>query len=136
MVYRITKNTEVLDALRILAAALTCSCPIEISTSVERTDKVEWKELSLYLKHIEEDKPTFEKRVANGEFNKIRVSSKASDELLKAASVHATTIIDSPVLTNGRAELLCYLREVSISIDYHRHGNLGLREDELRKPVL
>lgn len=136
MVFRITENSDLLDTLRILAAALTCSCPIEISSSVERTDSVEWKELSFYLKHTEEDKASFEKRVANGQFNKIRVSSKASHSLRKAASYHATTIIDEPVLTNGRAELLCYLREISISIDYHRHGNLGLREDELRKPIL
>ena len=31
-------------------------------------------------------------------------------------------------LTEGRIEMLRYLREQSISIDYHRYGNLGERE--------
>ena len=31
-------------------------------------------------------------------------------------------------LSEGRIEMLLYLREQSISIDYHRYGNLGERE--------
>lgn len=136
MVLRIDQNSQILDTLRILAAALTCACPLEISTSVEKTSEVEWKELSLYLKHTEEDDATFENRISEGAFKRIRLTSKASPSLITAAAKQATSIIDDPVLINGRAELLWYLREVSISIDYHRHGNLGLREDELRRPIL
>jgi RHH-type proline utilization regulon transcriptional repressor/proline dehydrogenase/delta 1-pyrroline-5-carboxylate dehydrogenase len=36
----------------------------------------------------------------------------------------------------GRIELLHYLREQSLSVDYHRYGNLGARGDEGRAPVL
>ncbi len=36
---------------------------------------------------------------------------------------------------NGRLELLQFLREMSISIDYHRYGNLGMREGEWRAPI-
>ena len=42
---------------------------------------------------------------------------------------------DAPVLANGRVELLRYVREQTLSIDYHRHGNLGEREGEQRAPV-
>lgn len=136
MVLRIDENSQALDTLRILAAALTCGCPLEISSSVEKTNEVMWKELSLYLKHTEEDDLGFEKRIKQGMFKRIRLTSKASPSLITAAAKQATSIIDDPVLINGRAELLWYLREVSISIDYHRHGNLGLREDELRRPIL
>ena len=31
-------------------------------------------------------------------------------------------------LTEGRIEMLRYLREQSLSVDYHRYGNLGERE--------
>ncbi|HIO10128.1 MAG TPA: hypothetical protein EYN12_00320 [Deltaproteobacteria bacterium] len=31
-------------------------------------------------------------------------------------------------LSEGRIEMLRYLREQSISVDYHRYGNLGERE--------
>jgi RHH-type proline utilization regulon transcriptional repressor/proline dehydrogenase/delta 1-pyrroline-5-carboxylate dehydrogenase len=36
------------------------------------------------------------------------------------------------VLAHGRIELLRYLREQSISHDYHRYGNLGARAGEAR----
>ena len=38
----------------------------------------------------------------------------------------------APVLMEGRIELLWYLREQSLSIDYHRYGNLGARARETR----
>ena len=41
----------------------------------------------------------------------------------------------APVLAQGRVELLWYLREQSISIDYHRYGNLGIREGEERMGI-
>ena len=37
-----------------------------------------------------------------------------------------------PVLSEGRIELLWYLREQSVCVDYHRYGNLGARVDEQR----
>ncbi|MCB1118725.1 MAG: bifunctional proline dehydrogenase/L-glutamate gamma-semialdehyde dehydrogenase [Chlamydiia bacterium] len=36
-------------------------------------------------------------------------------------------VISAPPVAHGRLELLHYLREVSISTDYHRYGNLGYR---------
>ena len=40
------------------------------------------------------------------------------------------------VMANGRLELLHFLREFSVSRDYHRYGNLGAREKERRRPLL
>ena len=40
------------------------------------------------------------------------------------------------MLAEGRLELLWYLREQSISIDYHRYGNLGMRVNEARTEPL
>jgi RHH-type proline utilization regulon transcriptional repressor/proline dehydrogenase/delta 1-pyrroline-5-carboxylate dehydrogenase len=45
-------------------------------------------------------------------------------------------IADAQVSTNGRIELLWYLREQSVSHVYHRYGNLGLRIDESRDEPL
>jgi RHH-type proline utilization regulon transcriptional repressor/proline dehydrogenase/delta 1-pyrroline-5-carboxylate dehydrogenase len=45
-------------------------------------------------------------------------------------------IADSPVLKCGRVELLWYVREQSICLDYHRYGNLGARTDEPRTEPL
>jgi RHH-type proline utilization regulon transcriptional repressor/proline dehydrogenase/delta 1-pyrroline-5-carboxylate dehydrogenase len=44
-------------------------------------------------------------------------------------------VVSVPVSAEGRLELLWYVREQSISTDYHRYGNLGNRADEPRAEV-
>ena len=51
----------------------------------------------------------------------------------RAASEAVATTAAEPVLSEGRIELLWYLREQSISWDYHRYGNLGVRAAEERR---
>ena len=43
----------------------------------------------------------------------------------EAVIEHCIYIADTPVLMHGRVELLWYLREQSVCVDYHRYGNLG-----------
>ncbi|MYC64931.1 MAG: aldehyde dehydrogenase family protein [Acidobacteriia bacterium] len=50
----------------------------------------------------------------------------------RAAAESGVYLAHAPVLAQGRVELLWYLREQSLSIDYHRYGNLGTRADEER----
>ena len=45
-------------------------------------------------------------------------------------------VADTPVCAEGRIELMWYVQEQSISSDYHRYGNLGLRASEERAAVL
>ncbi len=54
-------------------------------------------------------------------------------DLVRQAAVKAGQwLADDPVLVEGRIELLRYLREQSLSHDYHRYGNLGARSEETR----
>ena len=54
----------------------------------------------------------------------------------QAAEEQFVYVADRPISHLGRLELLWYVREQSISIDYHRYGNLGFRATEQRSPVL
>ena len=56
-------------------------------------------------------------------------------EIRRAAAARGHWIADVPVVGAGRLELLWYLREQSISYDYHRYGNLGRRSAEIRRAV-
>jgi RHH-type proline utilization regulon transcriptional repressor/proline dehydrogenase/delta 1-pyrroline-5-carboxylate dehydrogenase len=56
-------------------------------------------------------------------------------EVRRAAAASGRWIADGPVVSAGRVELLWYLREQTISTDYHRYGNLGRRAGESRRPV-
>jgi len=49
-----------------------------------------------------------------------------------AAAGHYIYLADWPVLSCGRIELLWYVQEQSISLNYHRYGNLGARAEEER----
>jgi RHH-type proline utilization regulon transcriptional repressor/proline dehydrogenase/delta 1-pyrroline-5-carboxylate dehydrogenase len=53
-------------------------------------------------------------------------------EVRVAAIDQLVHVADSRVLAEGRIELLWYLEEQSVCIDYHRYGNLGARIDEPR----
>ena len=64
---------------------------------------------------------------------RIRFASPASvPSELRLAAACGVYLADEPVLAEGSVELLWYLREQSISHDYHRYGNLGRRAGESR----
>jgi RHH-type proline utilization regulon transcriptional repressor/proline dehydrogenase/delta 1-pyrroline-5-carboxylate dehydrogenase len=52
------------------------------------------------------------------------------------AAAHGIWLADVPVVSEGRIELLWYVREQSVSHDYHRYGNLGVRASETRRPLV
>ena len=56
--------------------------------------------------------------------------------VLRAGAEAGGCVISTPVSGEGRLEMLWYLREQSISTDYHRYGNLGVRAGETRAAVL
>jgi RHH-type proline utilization regulon transcriptional repressor/proline dehydrogenase/delta 1-pyrroline-5-carboxylate dehydrogenase len=61
---------------------------------------------------------------------------RVSLEVLRAANEAGGIALGVPVSAEGRLELLWYVHEQSISTDYHRYGNLGLRAEEKRAEVL
>jgi RHH-type proline utilization regulon transcriptional repressor/proline dehydrogenase/delta 1-pyrroline-5-carboxylate dehydrogenase len=132
---RLQSHSSPLDALRVCAAALTCGAKMEISWT-RHTTSFNWLELVPLFRVIEESEAQFLTRLSSGKIGRLRLIEPATPQLFQASAESATHIIDDSVLANGRLELLHYLREVSISFDYHRYGNLGLREGEMRTPIL
>ncbi|NGX34761.1 MAG: 1-pyrroline-5-carboxylate dehydrogenase [Candidatus Anoxychlamydiales bacterium] len=133
---RVTHKSSFLDAIRVVAAAITCRAGLEIS--YENSNKLEefnWIDLLPILPNIEESEKDFIKRVKEGNIARLRLVEKASKELQKAAALSETYIIDAPVLANGKFELLHYIKEISITYEYHRYGNFGIKESEMRRPI-
>jgi RHH-type proline utilization regulon transcriptional repressor/proline dehydrogenase/delta 1-pyrroline-5-carboxylate dehydrogenase len=73
-----------------------------------------------------------------GEVKRLRYAAaqRVPQPVLKAVTENDISVASVPVSAQGRLELLWYLSEQSISIDFHRYGNLGLRVDEKRADVL
>lgn len=135
MVLRIGKDSPPLDILRACAASLSCGADMHLSCAPNHSN-LTWLELLPSFVLIQETEETLLERISNQEVTRIRMVEPAPLSLRGPAALQAVHIADHSPLANGRLELLHYLREVAISIDYHRYGNLGLREGELRKPIL
>jgi RHH-type transcriptional regulator, proline utilization regulon repressor / proline dehydrogenase / delta 1-pyrroline-5-carboxylate dehydrogenase len=54
----------------------------------------------------------------------VRALEPPEDHFLEAISPHIACLDISKPSLNGRIELLSWLREVSLSFDYHRYGSL------------
>jgi len=139
IVFRIYSSDSHLDVLRVCSAATFCHTPMQVSFCKEQSSLVfceSWKRHFPLFKLIQEKEDHFLERVRLGTFKRIRILSSPTDSLKTVAAESMTHIAHAPVLANGRFELLHYLREVAISHDYHRYGNLGIRESETRKPII
>lgn len=133
---RAQKKDSPLDVFRILAAALTCGAQIDVSIEDETLAR-DCEKLnvarSFVIRH--ETDGAFIKRIQTKGVQYLRVLHRPSPAVLAALAETACNVHVGPVMANGRIELLHFLREVSISRNYHRYGNLGARENERRKPI-
>lgn len=123
---RINPDDVLVDILRVIAAAKTVKTDLKISSS----KKIKGIDLEF------ESEDDFIERLKKENIRRVRIMSNPSEKLKQAFSDEAINVIDEPVLAHGRIELLHYLREVAISSDYHRYGNLGDREKEKRTPLM
>jgi RHH-type transcriptional regulator, proline utilization regulon repressor / proline dehydrogenase / delta 1-pyrroline-5-carboxylate dehydrogenase len=137
---RVQAEDNVTDVMRIIAAVLICKAPLEISVASDKKSSImqgKWQKKAPQILTVTETEEQFIARVIRkGKIKRIRLLSTPSVALQQAFAEAACQVILEPVLANGRIELLNYLREISISIDYHRYGNLGVREGEERSPKM
>lgn len=133
IIIRITEDSNPFDILRACAALLSCKIPLKISIPKEMLSKMSWIEELPTASITKESEQQLISRITPEKFERIRMTTRPSEQLVKACAKNNCYIIDSPVLANGRIELIKYLREVTITYDYHRYGNLGIREGELRR---
>jgi RHH-type proline utilization regulon transcriptional repressor/proline dehydrogenase/delta 1-pyrroline-5-carboxylate dehydrogenase len=87
---------------------------------------------------VEESDRELAEAIHAGQTGRVRFAGpdRVPDLVRRAAAASGLYLATAPVLAVGRLELLHYLREQSVCIDYHRYGNLGARADEVRAPVL
>jgi RHH-type transcriptional regulator, proline utilization regulon repressor / proline dehydrogenase / delta 1-pyrroline-5-carboxylate dehydrogenase len=90
------------------------------------------------IEFVEETDAELAQGIRNGQADRVRYAApeRAPTEVLRASAEAGLCVVSTPVSSEGRLELLWYVREQSISIDYHRYGNLGLRVNEARTEPL
>jgi RHH-type proline utilization regulon transcriptional repressor/proline dehydrogenase/delta 1-pyrroline-5-carboxylate dehydrogenase len=90
------------------------------------------------IEFVEETDAQLAQAIREAQVDRVRYAdpARASLEVLAAGNAANGCVVSVPVSGEGRLELLWYVREQSISTDYHRYGNLGVRADEPRAEVL
>ena len=89
------------------------------------------------IEFVEESEAMLAEVVRTAQTDRVRYAApdRVPPEIFAAAQESGLFLARAPVLAEGRIELLWYLREQSISCDYHRYGNLGERGEEQRAEV-
>ncbi len=108
---------------QVLLAAFTCGVPVSVSVLPE-TRGWDWLAEGGVVLGLETDEALQERLAAPGACERLRVWNPISVDLRAAAQRGGVTVIDAPVLINGRLELRWYLREQTLSHVTHRYGNL------------
>ena len=109
---------------QVLLAACAAHTPLTLSLPPD-AEPWPWLEECEGVAAVVETEAGFVERLAQrGQAERVRVWTELSPAARAAASAAGLTVIDDPVLGNGRLELRCYLREQTVSRVLHRHGSL------------
>jgi RHH-type proline utilization regulon transcriptional repressor/proline dehydrogenase/delta 1-pyrroline-5-carboxylate dehydrogenase len=113
---------------RVVAARIT-GARVVVSASAP-TDVVAWLEAATAdwgaaAEFVTESDAALARRLEAGDRWRFADRDRVPMRVRREAAERFATVVDEPVLGEGRLELLWYLREQSVSHDYHRYGNLG-----------
>jgi len=127
-----------IGAARIAGCRITLSSGPEVpSDRIERLMKstADWGGA---IEFVEEDEADLLAIIEHHETDRLRYAApeRVPIAVRRAVPLAGCTLVDRPVTGHGRLEVLWMMEEQSISIDYHRYGNLGARNAEPRSELL
>jgi RHH-type proline utilization regulon transcriptional repressor/proline dehydrogenase/delta 1-pyrroline-5-carboxylate dehydrogenase len=140
---RVHAQDTAFDVFARACAAHVAGCSAVVSTppgldspAVRRLEKLT-ESWAAAIEFVEETDAELAQAIRDGQVDRVRYAApdRASPEVLHAGNAANGCIVSTRVSAEGRLELLWYVREQSISTDYHRYGNLGVRADEARAEV-
>ncbi|WP_120951081.1 bifunctional proline dehydrogenase/L-glutamate gamma-semialdehyde dehydrogenase [Helicobacter sp. L8] len=131
--YRVSPDDGLLELFSVLLACAVCSIPLSVSVDNPPTNP----HFDLFIECLDglqhHFKPTIfyesleEFSTKIGEFARVRYFGGVLDSLYKQSAQAGVVLANAKPLKSGRFELLNYHLEKSVSISYHRYGNLGAR---------
>ncbi|MBI4324253.1 MAG: proline dehydrogenase, partial [Chloroflexi bacterium] len=125
-------------AARAVGSRVTVSIPQDFTSAALRLLLEITESWAAAIEFVEETDEQLARIIRERQADRVRYASpeRVPAAVLEAAGQAGLCVASRPVLMEGRVDLLWYLQEQSISIDYHRYGNLGLRANEPRAAVL
>ncbi len=138
---RVTAGDSWFDIVARVAAARAVGCRVTVSSSpvsslantIETLDEMTevW---AGDIEFVTETDDELAALIREGVIERVRYATpdRVPTVVREAAAEALAYIAAAPVSGHGRLELLWYVREQSVSHQYHRYGNLGLRANEPR----
>ena len=139
---RVHADDSAFDVFTRVCAAHVAGCRVTVSALAKLTVVSLLEELTEAwagaVEFVEETDAQLVQAIRDGQTARVRFArpEHAPLDVLQAGNAAGGIVISTPVSGEGRLEMLWYFHEQSISTDYHRYGNLGLRADEKRAEVL
>lgn len=140
---RIHPSDTAFETLTRACAARLAGCRVTVSTppdsalpSVKLLEEVT-ESWAGAIEFVEETDLQLAAAIRAGQTDRVRFAApdRVPVAVLEAGNEAYGCVVTTPVSGAGRLEMLWYLREQSLSTDYHRYGNLGMRADEPRAAV-
>lgn len=125
MVVRAAADASLLAVLRACAAALTAGAGFALSCEQAWAARHPFVASLPHIGLVEESDEALGERIDT--LQRIRVVGRASVALRAAARAAGVHCAEDEVRVHGRVELLHYVREQTVSVSYHRYGNLAGR---------
>jgi len=125
-------------AARLVGAEVTISSPVGLESRAATCLQTIARVIGIVIPFVEETDEQLAQVIRKQKTDRVRYAApnRVSVDVLRAAAEAYVSVVSVPVVAEGRLELLWYVREQSLSEDYHRYGNLGARADEPRADTL
>jgi RHH-type proline utilization regulon transcriptional repressor/proline dehydrogenase/delta 1-pyrroline-5-carboxylate dehydrogenase len=120
MVVRVTQDVSDDEVAKALAAAAVTGTPVRVSSAAPRS-RDSWSQRTTFSVESAE---ALAASIRQSDGHRLRLLGKAEPEVLAAAADHAVTVLDEPVCSVGRVELVRWLREQVVTRSLHRYGNV------------
>lgn len=131
---RVHPDDTLFDVLARVAAAKIAGCHLTVSLPPDLDNKVaeflfshEGRQFVSPTPIMRQSDPDLMNLIPSGVRIRYAASDRAPNEVLQKAAETGAFISRTPVMMEGRIELLQYFQNQSISDMYHRYGNLGDR---------
>jgi RHH-type proline utilization regulon transcriptional repressor/proline dehydrogenase/delta 1-pyrroline-5-carboxylate dehydrogenase len=122
---RVTDDGSDEEVAKALAAAALTGTPVRVSSSRSLTPWSRPSGASLTVESTESFVASVRAMALGpGIGSRLRLLGKAEPDVQAAAAEYAVTVLDEPICSHGRVELVRWLREQVVTRSLHRYGNI------------
>jgi RHH-type proline utilization regulon transcriptional repressor/proline dehydrogenase/delta 1-pyrroline-5-carboxylate dehydrogenase len=123
VILRVNEDGTDEELAKAFGAAAVTGTPVRVSVAGPRPQPSAQTEAPLTVESAESFAATL-RTTTLGAGVRLRLLGEAEPDVLVAAAENAMTVLDEPICSHGRIELVRWLREQAVTRSLHRYGNV------------